>query len=147
MKQLFLILLFTVFSIGTYNAQAYNGNGDKKLQLGINAFGKGTGITGSFDYGLVDWFSVGGGADFYWGDNVHNGDESNFFLYGRGNFHLGNIIGLPSNMDLYPSVKVGFLNTGFWLGASLGYRYFFNDNIGAYVEVGNFGSLGVIINL
>ncbi|TWP25107.1 hypothetical protein ETU08_01990 [Apibacter muscae] len=140
-KKIILLVLFIGF-VSFTNAQAYNGQGDQKVQIGINAFGYGTGITGSYDYGVLDWLSVGAGGNFYWSN-----DNDNFFIFGRVNFHLNDVLDLPYNMDLYPTVRVGGRNDGFGIGAGLGYRYFFTDKIGAYAELGSYGSLGVSINL
>ncbi|MDR1877813.1 MAG: hypothetical protein LBQ84_09345 [Flavobacteriaceae bacterium] len=124
------------------NAQTFKGTNDQKVQLGLNVFGYGTGVTGSYDYGLMDWLSIGGGGDFYW-----SYDDDKFFVYGRVNFHLGDVIGLPLNMDIYPGLNIGARTEGFGMTAHLGYRYFFNDRVGAFVEVGNQGALGFSINL
>ncbi|MDR2122565.1 MAG: hypothetical protein LBP34_05505 [Flavobacteriaceae bacterium] len=141
MKKLLFILSFLGI-ISFTNAQVFTGANDQKLQFGISAFGYGTGITGSYDYGLADWFSIGAGADLYWSD-----DYDNFFIFGRANFHLGNVLDLPDNMDLYPGLNVGGRNGGLGIGAHLGYRYFFSDKFGAFVEIGNHGSLGISIAL
>ena len=34
----------------------------------------------------------------------------------------------------------------FGLGAHLGVRYFFNNNVGAFIEAGNNGSIGLSFN-
>lgn len=141
MKKIFLLSLFLgIFSLA--NAQAFRGPGDQKLQLGLNAFGYGTGITGSYEYGILDWMSIGGGGEFFWSN-----DDDNFFIYGKANFHLGDAIGLPSNMDLYPGINIGGRNDGFGIGAHLGYRYFFSQNLGVFAEIGSHGAIGVTINL
>lgn len=146
MKKLLLTVLF-LGALTMGKAQAFNGSGDQKLDLGICAFGYGTGVTGTYDYGLIDWLSIGAGADFYWGNNDHNGHDNTLFGYGRVNFHLGELLGMPKQMDLYPGVNIGILNSGFGVGGHLGFRYFFNDKFGAFAEIGSHGTLGVSINL
>ncbi|CVK15868.1 hypothetical protein Ga0061079_103179 [Apibacter mensalis] len=137
-----IVLFYILGFISFTNAQSFKGMGDQKVQLGINAFGYGTGITGSYDYGVMDWLSIGAGTDFYWSD-----DDDNFFIFGRANFHLNDILGLPQNMDLYPGINIGGRNEGLGLGVHMGYRYFFDDKFGAFVELGSHGSLGIILNL
>lgn len=140
-----LVLLFFAISFNFSKAQlAYSGTNDMKLDIGINGFGYGTGVTGRFDYGILNWLSVGAGADFYWTD-YH--DHGNFFVYGRANVHVNEWIGLPEEMDLYPGIDIGVLNDGFGIGFHLGYRYYFTDRLGAFVELGNHGAIGVSINL
>lgn len=138
-----LLFIFTLLGMVSFaSAQGFSGVGDQKVQLGINAYGYGTGITGSYNYGVVDWLSIGAGADVYWSD-----DDEDFFIYGKVDFHLNDALNLPHNMDLYPGINLGGTNEGFGIGAHLGYRYFFNNQIGAFIELGSHGSLGVSINL
>jgi hypothetical protein len=142
MKKLLFTALFSILSISFSNAQAYNGKGDQKVSLGFVPWGYGTGITAIYDYGLSDIVSIGAGGEFYFSGYSHH---KNFYVFGRANFHLGETLDLPSNMDLYPGVDVGF-NDGLGLGAHLGFRYLFKDNIGAYIEAGSRGSLGIFFN-
>ena len=144
MKKWFLGALMLGLS-QIYTAQAYHGSGDQKVQIGLNAWGNGTGITGTYDYGLSDLLSVGGGANIYFGNSKHS-DNDNFFIFGRLNFHLNEALDLPDQWDIYPGVDVGILGNSFGLGVHLGARYFFNDKIGAFVEAGNNGSIGVSFN-
>lgn len=130
-----------LFGMYFAQAQAQIENGDKKVQIGFRPYGLGTGLVGHFDYGLNSMFSVGAGADFYFTK------ENNFYLYGRGNFHLGDLIGFDENFDLYPGIDLGISSEGIGVGGRLGARYFFNDKLGAFLEIGNYGVLGISINL
>jgi len=143
MKKLLFTALLSLFSMGIMQAQAYSGSGDQKVSLGFVPWGYGTGLTAIYDHGISDLISVGGGGEFYFGGKEKDGD---FYIFGRANVHLGELLSMPSNMDLYPGIDVGF-NDGLGLGAHLGFRYLFNDKIGAYIEAGSRGSLGVVINL
>ncbi len=137
-KFAFLVLVFV--STMAFS-QAYNGKGDKKLSAGLSAFGYGTGITGTFDYGLTDLISIGAGSEFYF--EKENNSNDNLFVFGRLNFHLGKTLNLSEQMDLYPGVNLGVRADEFGLGAHLGFRYFFSDNLGAFIEIGNHGSIGI----
>ena len=64
-KLVFMFML--IFWGATANAQAWTGKGDQKVQLGLNAWGYGTGVTGTYDYGLNKLISVGAGANAYFG--------------------------------------------------------------------------------
>ena len=145
MKKCFLVALMLGFSQLSI-AQAWNGEGDQKVQIGLSAWGNGTGITGTYDYGLSNLISVGGGANIYFNNNAHHNND-NIFIFGRLNFHLQDALGLPDQWDIYPGADVGVLGNTFGLGVHLGARYFFNDKFGAFVELGNNGSIGVSINL
>ncbi|MBQ0147639.1 MAG: hypothetical protein KBS93_04185 [Flavobacteriaceae bacterium] len=144
MKKLLFTALLSLFTFNFATAQAYSGNGDQKVSLGFVPWGYGTGLTAIYDYGLSDLISIGGGGEFYFSGK--NEDKDNFYIFGRANVHLGELLNMPSNMDLYPGLDVGF-NHGLGLGAHLGFRYLFSDNIGAYIEAGSRGSLGLLIQL
>lgn len=146
MKRLvFALMLVAGFSM--VNAQAYIGKGDQKLNFGLNAWGYGTGITGTYDYGINELLSVGGGLNVYFDNYKDHNKDNNLFVFGRLNFHLNKALELPENLDIYPGVDLGVVGKDFGIGAHLGARYFFNDKIGVFAEVGNNGSLGVSLNL
>ncbi len=133
-----LLLTLGLFAGVLSYAQAWKGAGDQKAQAGINVWGFGTGPTASYDYGLSNLISVGGGANVYF-----NEDEDNPFVFGRVGFHLQEALALPSEIDIYPGVNVGVAGRNFGLGVYLGARYFFTENWGAFIEAGNNGSFGV----
>ncbi|MBV7440132.1 hypothetical protein KRX57_01735 [Weeksellaceae bacterium TAE3-ERU29] len=137
---IFLSLLFSGTSF--LSAQAFKGYGDKKVQVGFIPYGYGNGLGGALDYGLTNVFSAGAGAEFYFGEG-----SNNFYLFGRGDLHLTELLSMPSQMDLYPGIDLGLAGGKIGLGGHLGFRYFFTNNIGAYIEFGSRGSLGVSINL
>ena len=57
MKNLFLAI--ALVSVSLINAQAFEGKGDQKFQVGANFQDEATGINVSFDYGLGDNISIG----------------------------------------------------------------------------------------
>lgn len=128
------------------SAQAWTGSGDQKAQFGLSVWGNGTGITGTYDYGISDLISLGGGVNFYFDNFRDNNNDNNFFLFGRFNVHLRDVLDLPEKFDVYPGLDVGLLGNDFGLGAHIGARYFFTENIGAFIEAGNNGSIGVSLN-
>ena len=133
---------------GTFaNAQAWTGKGDQKINAGLSAWGYGTGITGTYDYGLNKLISVGAGLNIYFDNYKNNDDKNRAFIFGRINFHLKDALQLPEKLDIYPGADVGVVGSNFGLGAHIGARYFFTERIGVFAEVGNNGSLGVSINL
>lgn len=143
-----LIFTFMVIFCGaTANAQAYTGKGDQKIQLGLSAWGYGTGVTGTYDYGLNKLVSVGAGLNAYFGDYKDNDKDNRIFVFGRVNFHLQEALDLPAKWDIYPGVDVGVLGKDFGIGAHIGARYFFTEKVGVFAEVGNNGSIGVSFNL
>ncbi len=146
MKKLFF--MFVLVLAGTFaNAQAWTGKGDQKINAGLSAWGYGTGITGTYDYGLNKLISVGAGLNIYFDNYKNNDDKNRAFVFGRINFHLKDALQLPEKLDIYPGADVGVVGNSFGLGAHIGARYFFTERIGVFAEVGNNGSLGVSINL
>ena len=128
------------------NAQAYTGKGDQKVNAGLNAWGYGTGIAATYDYGLNKLISVGAGGNIYFDNYRDNNKDNRVFVFGRVNFHLRETLDLPQQLDIYPGVDLGVLGRDFGIGAHVGARYFFTDSIGVFAEVGNNGSLGVSFN-
>jgi len=146
MKKLFF--MFVLLLAGTFaNAQAWTGKGDQKINAGLSAWGYGTGVTGTYDYGLNKLISVGAGLNIYFDNYKNNDDKNRAFVFGRINFHLKDALQLPEKLDIYPGADVGVVGNSFGLGAHIGARYFFTERIGVFAEVGNNGSLGVSINL
>lgn len=145
MKKL-VFMLMLVLTGATVSAQAYTGKGDQKVNLGLNAWGYGTGIAATYDYGLNQLISVGAGANAYFDGYKDNNEDNRVFIFGRVNFHLKETLDLPEQLDIYPGVDLGVLGRDFGIGAHIGARYFFTDNFGVFAEVGNNGSLGVSFN-
>jgi len=146
MKKLFFVLMIAFFGTAA-NAQAYTGKGDQKIQLGLSAWGYGTGVTGTYDYGLNKLISVGAGLNAYFGDYKDHDKDNRVFVFGRLNFHLQEALDLPAKWDIYPGVDLGVLGKDFGIGAHIGARYFFTEKVGVFAEVGNNGSIGVSFNL
>jgi len=146
MKKLAFMLMLIVTGT-TVNAQAWTGKGDQKINAGLSVWGYGTGITGTYDYGLNGLISVGAGLNGYFSNYKDNDNDNSVFIFGRLNFHLKDALQLPEKLDIYPGIDVGVVGSDFGLGAHIGARYFFTERIGVFAEVGNNGSLGVSINL
>ncbi|TXF75913.1 DUF6646 family protein [Chryseobacterium sp.] len=145
MKKLFFA--FSILFAGSMlSAQAWTGKGDQKVQAGLNAWGYGTGLTGTYDYGLSNLVSVGAGLNIYFDGYRNNDIDNNIFAFGRVNFHLQDALQLPEKWDVYPGVDLGVLGRDFGIGVHIGARYFFTEKWGAFAEVGNNGSLGVSFN-
>ncbi len=124
------------------NAQAWQGVGDQKVQVGFNLYGEGgAGLMATYDYGVADKVSVGAGMNLFFGDN------NNFGLNARVNYHLQEALELPENVDIYPGIGIGFLGNDFDFTARIGVRYFFTPQIAVFGEIGNRGGIGIAYNL
>ncbi len=140
------ILILSLLLLGSYftHAQTYSGKGDQKLQAGFTFYGYGTGIKATYDYGLNDNFSVGGGANFFNSGKYSSG----FFIFGRGDYHFANALNAPEELDLYLGAELGLIgNSNFGIGGHLGSRYGFSNSIAAFIEVGSNVAVGICISL
>lgn len=140
MKSILTAILF--FTISTTFGQAYSGKEDFKFQLGANFQDNGTGIVSTLDYGIGENISLGVKGVYLLGveefsevapkgsfEDAEFGDR--FDLRVRFNAHLGNVINVDENFDLYPGLDLGLKNFGGHLGA----RYFFTDGFGIFTEL------------
>jgi len=130
-KIVILAVLFTSF----VNAQVFTGKGDLKLHVGANIQDRGTGVTGSLDYGLGDNMSVGFSSIYLLGVDDILGDKPNvderFDLRARFNANIADVFGIEDKFDVYPGLDIGLKN----FGAHLGARYFFTSGFGVYSEI------------
>jgi len=130
MKNLFLVI--AMISVAFVNAQAFDGKGDQKFQIGANFQDEATGINVTFDYGLGDNISVGVSSSYALGiDERLDADFGDRFdLKGRFSANLGNVLDIDPNFDLYPGLSLSLKNFGGHVGA----RYFFSEGFGIYTE-------------
>ncbi|MCB4798011.1 DUF6646 family protein [Neotamlana laminarinivorans] len=132
-----LILLLALTSTLLINAQAFEGKGDTKFQVGLNVQDNGSGLNLSYDYGIGENISIGLSSTYLLGvdedlDNVYDVDFSDRIdLKARFNANLGNVINVSDNFDLYPGLSLSFKNFGGHVGA----RYFFTEGFGVYSEL------------
>lgn len=127
-----LLLIIAIVSVSFLNAQAFEGKGDQKFQIGANFQDEATGINVSFDYGLGDNISVGVSSSYALGiDEKLDADFGDRFdLKARFNANLGNVLNIDENFDFYPGLSLSTKNFGGHVGA----RYFFSEGFGIYTE-------------
>ncbi|OAB80022.1 DUF6646 family protein [Cochleicola gelatinilyticus] len=131
MKQLLFIFCFFYFSVCI--AQSYSGKGDVKFQVGAQFQEEGTGIGASLDFGFGENISLGVFSSYVLNVDEILGAEfqDRFELQGRFNAHLGNVLNIDPNFDVYPGLYVGLRN----FGGHLGLRYFFTSGFGVFTEL------------
>jgi len=143
MKNSILFILFLLVTT-SFNAQSFSGSGDQKLQAGFNFYGYGTGIKASYDYGVSDVFSIGAGTVFFNSGPYYSG----FFIFGRGDYHLQEIIDYSDKLDVYLGAELGLIgNGGFGIMGHAGARYGFTNRLYGFIEVGSNGAIGVSFDL
>lgn len=143
-KKILITFSFVVCLFSVANGQAWDGIGDKKLGVGASIYGSSnSGIIANFDYGILPSISMGVGTNLYFYENT-----SDVFIHARGNYHFQSLFRMPSVVDLYVGVNIGYSTTrnGLGYGAHLGARWMFTDAVGFFIEVGDIGNTGLIFN-
>ena len=127
-----LLVIVAILTVSFANAQAFKGSMDNKFQVGANIQDLATGIYASYDYGLGENISVGVSSSYALG--VNSGIDADFGdrfdLTGRFNAHLGSVIDIDENFDVYPGLNLSLKNFGGHVGA----RYFFSEGFGIFTE-------------
>lgn len=134
MKLKITILLALV--TGLINAQAFKGKGDLKGQIGANFQDGGNGIFISTDFGIGENISYGFSGNFLLSKGNILGEEPKLEdkvdFKARFNLNIGKVFKMNPKMDVYPGLDLGMKN----FGGHLGFRYFFSDGFGLFVEGG-----------
>ena len=122
-----------LLSISFVNAQAYQGKGDDKFQVGANFQNNTSGINVSYDFGVGENISLGLSSTYALSieDNLDADFGDRFDIKARFNANLGNVVKVNENFDIYPGLSFGLKN----FGGHLGMRYFFSDGFGIYTEL------------
>ncbi|MGB7393085.1 MAG: DUF6646 family protein [Pricia sp.] len=130
----YIAILLLLTGTTTSLAQGYSGQGDQKFQVGANLQDNGTGIQASYDYGLGENISIGAVSSYILGisEDIDDGARERFDAKARFSAHLGPVMGVSDQFDLYPGLDLGLKNFGFHTGA----RYFFSEGFGIYAELG-----------
>jgi len=154
-----IILFFgLLLSAGVTSAQSA---GDVQINGGIGYSGPGFIVYGSADFGVADKITVGGEL-FYRGTSKGDIEYSNIGILFTSNFHFAQYIRVPSNLDLYGGLSLGYYNwahtskyrwlkpyydSGVALRLQSGARWFFTQNFGVnaewFLDHNSFADLGL----
>jgi hypothetical protein len=163
MKRITLVCTAILFFFALLPSQAQDAgrgiNVNAGIGLGVYNAG-GIPIGASVEVGIKDNIAVGGFFDYARYRRNFGGYKWNYnFLYfgGRASYHLGDLLGelglAEDKFDPYAGLSLGIktasyndntglddyvspYSTGVFLGAHVGSRYYFNEKIGAFAEVG-----------
>ena len=161
---LFVLCLIykTSFSQGTMPI------GQVQLNVGVGLSDYGTPVYLGIDYGALRNLSIGGELSFRsyderWGQNIYR--RSITGLAANANYHFNNVLLIPSNVDFYAGLNLGFYNwsspdsryygshsSSLGLGLQVGGRYYFTRKFGINLEFGggntiSGGKLGLTFKL
>ena len=162
------IFMISSFSFGQNGAFS---NGDKLLNIGLglnSPYSGGIPLGASFELGVTDDISVGANID-YLSNNYKSYKFSAFYFGIRANYHFNELLEINNDqVDLYGGLSLGYRNfswkdkvygsnlengyeSGTYLGLIAGGKYYFSENIGAFLELGAGGAtnarLGVAFKL
>ncbi|MHA7108486.1 outer membrane beta-barrel protein [Sunxiuqinia elliptica] len=166
MKKQLLILSLVLFSNLLF-AQAPIAKGESQLNAGVGLSSWGVPLYVGLDYGVHEDITIGGELSYRSYNDKYanvNYDHSVIGISGNGNYHFNRVLELPSEWDFYAGLNLGFYiwnspngyegshSSGLGLGAQIGGRYFFSDNVGVNLEFGggnafSGGKLGVTFRL
>jgi hypothetical protein len=162
MKKFILgVCLLGTLSLFSTTASAQYRKGDKLLNLGIGVnsyYSGGIPLSASFEVGVTDDISVGGGVDYLTYHYPGVGNFTAVYVGARGSYHFNRLLNLRNeNIDIYAGLSLGYRSftwndsyygpglgntygSGLFLGIHAGARYYFAKSVGAFLEVGALGS-------
>lgn len=131
MRNLVLLIMF-VLGVTAMKAQAFNGKGDSKLNIGATFQANGSGIVAVYDEGLGENFSVGISTGYVLdvNDQINASFTDRINFVARLNANIGNVFKLDDAVDVYPGINLSLKQ----FGGHLGGRYFFSDGFGVFTE-------------
>ena len=162
MKRIIPIFFF-LFGCGFYQSALAQdsfepkANGQALLTVGVGASAWGIPFFGRIEVPVSENVTVGGGASFQSNRERLLGNAWTHTIIGfngRGSYHFNTLIGLPPEWDLYAGASISYFiwNTryngdisrnytglgtgGVSVGAHVGGRYFFKENIAVNLEFG-----------
>jgi outer membrane immunogenic protein len=147
MKKISIVILLSIFTLLTVNAQNSTDRGNTQLNAGVGFSGWGIPLYVGLDFGVRHDITLGLEASF----RSYDKDDYNHSIIGfsgNGNYHFNRILDIPRNWDFYAGLNLGFYIwsspkdypgsslSGLGLGAQIGGRYFFSDSFGLNLEIG-----------
>lgn len=162
-----IIAVFAISSFSFAQNYAFN-NGDKLLNIGIGMNSQYTGgipIGASFEFGVTNDISVGVNVDYLSHKYVGGYKFTAVYFGARANYHFNKLLNITNdNLDLYGGLSIGYrrfswkdtdfsdmmgkgyTSESYW-GVQIGLKYYFSDNVGGFLEVGELGSTNARIGV
>ena len=150
MKKQILTLVF-LLAVGVIFAQGPISKGQTQINAGVGLSSWGSPVYLGFDYGVHPDITLGAEASFRsYNDNWRNNKYRHTVIgiQGNANYHFNRILELPSKMDLYAGVSLGYfifnnpsgysgsLGSSLGFSGQVGFRYFFTNKVGLHLEAG-----------
>ncbi|MDD4108018.1 MAG: outer membrane beta-barrel protein [Prolixibacteraceae bacterium] len=150
MKKYTLTIIF-VIAILTAVGQSPVPKGQSQFNAGLGLSSWGVPVYLGLDFGVHNDITVGGELSYRgYHDKINsvNYDHTVIGISGNGNYHFNRVLDIPPTWDLYAGLNAGFYiwnsareypgthTSGLGLGAQIGARYYFSDNVGLNIEFG-----------
>lgn len=165
--KIFNILILVFFTTKTSFAQQGGAfeKGNKLLNIGIgvnSSYEGGIPIGLSYEQGITNNISIGANADYL--SNKYLSLKFTAIYFGiRASYYVNHLLNIKSEkIDLYGGPTLGYRSfswkdngedlgdsygSGLFLGAYIGGRYFFSNNLGVFTELGAIGSTNARIGI
>lgn len=148
-KQVLTFIL--VIAASVVFAQSPVSKGESQVNLGVGLSSWGVPVYFGFDHGVHQDITLGAELSYRsYNDNWRNDryKHSVIGIQGNANYHFNTVLNIPSPWDFYAGLNLGFYSwnsprdyegshtSGLGLGAQIGGRYFFSNNVGINLEFG-----------
>jgi len=148
MKKLLIFLIFMpliVFSQKSevledveFNPGFFDDSKENRLNLGWAYYGRGNGISLTYDRELSNLFSAGIGFEEYFSEEE---TEMSYFIIT--DFHLSELLKSSNSVEIYTGAEFGRFDKSFEAHYYLGISISINKNVGIFTELGLRGIFGV----
>ena len=150
MRRILLTVILVAISAFSFS-QSPLPVGHNQLNVGLGLSGWGVPFYIGIDHSVHKDISIGAELSYRnyrenWNDDYYHHNIIGFS--GNGNYHFNSLLNIPQKWDFYAGLNLGFFvwsspdaydgsnSSGLGLGAQIGGRYYFSDNIGLNIEFG-----------
>ena len=138
MKKLLFILLLMPLTVFSQNTEVLeNDSKENRFNVGWAYYGRGSGVSLTYDREFSNLFSAGIGFEEYFSEET----EMSYFLIT--DFHLSKLLKTPNSVDIYPGAEFGRFGESFEAHYYLGVSILIKKNMGIFTELGSRGILGL----
>lgn len=161
-----LVIVLSFISLTSFSQNNLD-KGEAQLNVGLGFSNWGVPVYIGADWGVVEDFTIGAEFSYRNYNDRFNNTKFRHSVAGaliNGNYHFNNLLDLPSKVDLYAGLNIGFYSfrydrnysgqrySGLGWGGQLGGRYFFSEKMGINLEIGggaalSGGKIGLTIKL
>ncbi len=160
----FIMVVLTTTTLLAQKNGAFSKN-DKLLNIGIGInsyYSGGIPFGASYEQGITDNISVGANADYLSNDYL-SFKFTAIYIGVRASYHVNELLNIKSDkIDLYGGPTLGYRSfswkdndidygdsygSGIYLGAYAGGKYYFNNKLGVFAELGAIGSTNARVGL